>query len=120
MIYVAPFAILYSLYVMWVLYLAVMNLQRVYLAGGLNKYVYALAVPMVIAAFTLDILLNVFIASFVFWQRPHYKRLTMSARMDDLIVNGDGWRKNRALFTVAYLLQPFDTSGQHTTYGQQA
>lgn len=112
-------AFLYSAYVLWVLYLAVMNLLRVHQAGKLSKLVYRLAMPLLVIALTVDVLFNLVFGTIGFLQLPHYKRLTLSARMDDLIKNGSGWRKRNAIWFVAHLLEPFDTSGQHTTYGQK-
>jgi len=55
----------------------------------------------------------------LFWQKPSIKRLMLSSRMDDLIVNGSGWRRSIALQVVGRLLEPFDKSipKQHSTYG---
>ena len=109
----------YSAYVLWVLYLAVMNLLRVHQAGQLSKTAYYLAWPLLGIALAVDIAFNVIVGSVIFLQPPDFKRLTLSARMDDLIRNGSGWRKRNAIIFVAYLLEPFDTSGMHTTYGQK-
>jgi hypothetical protein len=64
----------------------------------------------------VDVYVNLW-ASLLFLQFPHYKRLFLSARMDDLIKNGTGWRKSLALWIVGTLLEPYDKSHQHTTYG---
>lgn len=109
---------LYSGYVLWVLYLAVMNLLRVHNDGKLGPLAYYLAMPLLAVAISIDVLFNIVFGSIGFLQLPHYKRLTLSARMDDLIRNGSGWRKRNAIWFVKTLLEPFDTSGQHTTYGQ--
>lgn len=109
---------LYSAYALWVLYLAVMNLLRVHNAGQLSKLNYYLAMPLLAIALTVDVFFNVVFGTIGFLQLPHYKRLTLSARMDDLILNGAGWRKRNAIWFVKTLLEPFDTSGQHTTHGQ--
>ena len=110
---------LYSAYVLWVLYLAVMNLLRVQQAGKLSKTIYYLSWPLLAIALIVDVAFNVIVGSVIFLQPPDFKRLTLSARMDDLIRNGSGWRKRNAIIFVAYLLEPFDTSGMHTTYGQK-
>lgn len=113
-----PVLFAYSAYVLWVLYLAVMNLLRVQQEGKLSKLQYGLAMPLLAVALFVDVAFNLVFGTIGFLQLPHYKRLTLSARMDDLIRNGSGWRKRNALWFVKHLLQPFDTTGQHTTYGQ--
>lgn len=65
----------------------------------------------------VDVWVNIFIGTPLFWQWPHYKRLLLSARMDDLILYGSGWRKRLAILIVGVLLEPFDKTGQHTTHG---
>lgn len=112
------FGFFYSGYVLWVLYLAVMNLLRVHNAGKLGKFAYYTAMPLLAVALIVDVFFNVVFGTIGFLQWPHYKRLTLSARMDDLILNGTGWRQRNAIWFVKNLLEPFDTSGMHTTYGK--
>ena len=110
--------VLYSGYVLWVLYLAVMNLLRVQQAGKLGTVAYCLAWPLLVVALTMDITFNIIVGTLLFLELPNYRRLTLSARMDHSIRYGSGWRKRNAIWFVLHLLEPFDTSGQHTTYGQ--
>lgn len=65
----------------------------------------------------LDIWVNVTWGTLLFWEIPHYTRLFLSARMDYLILNGEGWRKIRAVRIVGEFLAPYDKTGQHTTHG---
>jgi len=108
---------LYLGYVLWVLFLAVMNLLRVYQKGELPKGVLYLSFPLLAAGLVVDVLFNIVFGTIMFLQMPALSRLTLSARMDDLILTGSGWRKKFAIWFVKYLLQPFDTSGMHTTHG---
>lgn len=114
---ITPLLALYAGYCLWVLYLAVMNLARVHQLGQLSKPVFYLSVPLLAVAYAIDILFNVIVGTVLFLQPPALSRLTLSARMDDLIRTGSGWRKTFAIWFVKHLLQPFDTTGQHTTYG---
>ena len=93
---------IYSGYVLWVLYLAVMNLLRVQQAGKLSKTIYYLSWPLLAIALIVDVAFNVIVGSVIFLQPPDFKRLTLSARMDDLIRNGSGRRKRNAIIFVAY------------------
>ncbi len=67
----------------------------------------------------VDVWVNVTWGTILFLQLPNVKRLFLSARMDDLIVHGSGWRQWLALQIVGRLLEPYDKTGQHTTYGLQ-
>jgi hypothetical protein len=69
----------------------------------------------------LDLFVNAIWGTALFAQRPNVNRLLLSARMDDLIVNGSGWRQWLAVQIVGRLLEPFDKTipKQHTTHGKQ-
>jgi hypothetical protein len=41
----------------------------------------------------------------------------LSTRMDDLIRNGTGWRRWLAIQIVGRLLEPYDLTKEHSTYG---
>ena len=70
-----------------------------------------------VVGYSIDYWVNLTWGTVLFWEWPNINRLTLSARMDNLIVNGSGWRKIRAVFIVGKFLQPFDKTGQHTTHG---
>jgi len=70
-----------------------------------------------VIGYVLDIIVNVTWGTVLFAQRPSLQRLLLSPRMDDLIRNGSGWRRVRAIFIVGEFLEPYDLTGQHTTYG---
>lgn len=108
---------LISPFLLWWRFLGVINLAAVQQRKGLTKLQYRLGVPYAFVSIVLDIYVNIFWGTFIFWQWPNYKRLTLSARMDDLIKNHTGWRKQRALVIVGELLEDFDETGQHSTYG---
>lgn len=78
---------------------------------------WCVALPAFIVGYPLDVLVNIIYGTLLFWQWPHYKRLLLSPRMDDLILNGSGWRKAQALAIVGRFLEPFDATGQHSTHG---
>jgi hypothetical protein len=109
---------LYSSYILWILYLAVMNLLRVHTLGKLNNGIFILSLPLIIVAYTVDVLFNFIFGTALFLQLPSFKRLTLSARLDHMILTDFGWRRKFAIWFVGTLLQPFDTTGQHTTYNK--
>jgi hypothetical protein len=96
-----------SAVLLWMLFYFLFNT----LAGDTKRYQAVWFLGAIV-----DVYVNLW-ASILFLQFPHYKCLFLSARMDDLIRNGTGWRKSLALWIVGTLLEPFDKSGQHTTYG---
>lgn len=102
-----------ALYLLWALFLAVMNLARAKAAGTLRDGVFYLAWPLIVAAYILDIAINVTLGTLLWLQLPHINRLTLSARLDHLIKNGTGWRMRFAFWFVDTLLEPFDTTGGH-------
>lgn len=67
----------------------------------------------------IDLYVNLIWGTVLFLQWPDYRRLLLSARMDDLILNGAGWRQRLAVLIVGHLLEPFDRTGQHSTYGMR-
>ena len=67
----------------------------------------------------LDFYVDIFWGTFLFLQWPNINRLTLSARMDDLILNDTGWKGDFATLIVGKLLEPFDKTGQHTTHGRK-
>ena len=73
-----------------------------------------------ISGIVLDLFVNATWGTVLFAQRPNVNRLLLSARMDDLIVNGSGWRQRLAIQIVGDLLEPYDLSipKQHTTHGK--
>ena len=68
----------------------------------------------------IDCYVDLLWGTLIFLQWPDVNRLMLSARMDDLIVNGSGWRQRLAIQIVGDLLEPYDLSipKQHTTHGK--
>lgn len=102
-----------SMYVLWVFYLAVMNLKRAQEAGTLTKPALVLGMPVLVIGYAIDILVNVVVASVLFLELPHYQRLTLSARLGYHLRNSSNWRYKLSLWIVRNLLDSFDPSGKH-------
>ena len=102
-----------SAYVLWIFFLGVMNLARVHAAGQLGPIAYVLAMPLLVAAFTLDCLFNVTVGTVLFLEWPSVYRLTFSARLENSVHTSAGWRQRLAFWILYTLLQPFDTTGGH-------
>jgi hypothetical protein len=76
--------------------------------------------PVWIVGVVLDLYVNFTWGTVLFLQPPSIHRGFLSARMDDHIRRGSGWRKRLAVYLVGYFLEPFDlsTPKQHRTYGE--
>jgi hypothetical protein len=73
-------------------------------------WVWLLALPLVVVAVCLDIVLNAVICTLIFWEFP--RELTISQRLEKLI-RRDGWKGYVADWVASVLLDPFDPSGIH-------
>lgn len=98
-----------SLYVLWVLYLAVMNLKRVRDAGALPKPALVLGVPVLVVGLIVDLFCNVLL-SVVLLELP--RETTVTARLKRHNRDSGGWRKKVAAW-FEVILDPFDPSGDH-------
>jgi hypothetical protein len=91
-----------------------MNLKRAKDNGTMTPVAEKLGYSIAIPGYILDILVNIFIGSILFLEFPHYKRLTLSARMDYLYVPGStSWRSRLADWFARNLLNTYDPSGEH-------
>lgn len=103
-------ASLAGFYVLWVLYLAVMNLRRAKQAGLLGRTARFFGTPLLIVGLVLDFLINVGPMSVILLELP--REWTVSARLERHNLHSDGWRKAVAQWFEP-LLDPFDPSGNH-------
>lgn len=101
---------LLSIYLLWVFYLAVMNLHRVHKTTGLSKMTYTFGVPVLAVGLLLDVLVNIIVCSIVFFDIP--RELTVTDRLQRYVAK-DGWRKKIAEYIAKHFLDVFDPSGKH-------
>ena len=96
-----------SFYLLWCMYLAVMNLKRAVDNGTMTKPAYVLGYPLLIVGFILDVLFNWVFGTVMFLELPkngvftshlnrHYKKYT--------------WRGKMATWICENLLNTFDPS----------
>lgn len=110
--FVAPAgAVLAAVYALWLLYLAAMTLRRAHEAGRLSRTALAFALPILALAIAVDVLLNLTLATLVFFDRP--REWTVSERLSRYLVGPSVWRAEVALWVGVHLLDPFDPSGSH-------
>lgn len=98
------------LYLLWVFYLAVMNLKRARDAGTLSKSALALGYPVLIVGWLLDFIGNTVAMTIVFLELP--QELTITARLQRHHEAESGYRKAIADWAET-ILDAFDPSGNH-------
>ncbi len=94
-----------SFYVLWMLYLAVMNLKGARDEGTLIKPVYYLGIPILYAGYLLDIAFNWVYGTVLFIQVPREAVLTSRLKKN---IHNEGWRGDLARWMCVNLLSPFD------------
>lgn len=97
-------------YLLWVFYIAVMNVKRVQAAGKLTPFAKALALPVALVGIAIDITANWLVFTVVLFELP--KETTVTARLKRHHRESQGWRLAVVLF-IEPILDPFDPSGDH-------
>lgn len=95
----------------WVLYLAIMNLQRVRDLGNLSKPAYYLGTVILYIGLFFDFILNQTGVTIMFLDLP--KEFLVTQRLKRYKHGKDGWRKSLANWWAVNLLDPFDPKGIH-------
>lgn len=103
-----------SLPVLWLLYLAVMNLKRSKEAGTLSTWAAIFGYPWVWVAYLVDFYCNTLLFSILLWEWPQWQNgeLLVTDRLKRTRRTGSGRRLALANWFVP-LLNPFDPSGDH-------
>lgn len=96
-------------YILWIFYLAVMNLSQAKNKGTLSKVAKFFGTPVLFIGLLVDLLCNILL-SVVFLDIP--RELTVTARLKRYS-KGSGWRKSAALRLADDMLDDFDPSGKH-------
>lgn len=99
-----------SSYILWIFYLAVMNLKIAREAGLLTTTAKVLGYPVLIVGYILDCFVNTTVMTLVLLEIP--QETTVTARLKRHNRNSTGWRKAVAVWAEP-LLDPFDPSGNH-------
>jgi ABC-type maltose transport system permease subunit len=106
---VYPLICVAVIYALWVLFLAVMSLDRAKRAGTLRPIAFALGIPLLAIGLFIDFLSNVFIMTFVLLELP--REWTVTARLRRHI-KGSGWKRSVALYICGTFLDYFDPNPQ--------
>lgn len=102
-------SVVLSLPVLWVLFLAVMNLKRAKEAGMLSTAAAIIGYPVVWLAYLIDAYCNTFFFTVVMWELPQWQNgeILVTDRLKRTRKTGSGWRKAIADSFVP-LLNPYD------------
>lgn len=95
----------------WVLYLAIMNLQRVRDLGNLPKPAYYLGTIILYVGLLFDLILNQTCVTIMFLDLP--REFLVTQRLKRYKHGKDGWRKSFGNWWSINLLDPFDPKGIH-------
>lgn len=108
-------AIPLSIGILWVLYLAVMNLRYARDAGVylLTPATQRMGKAVLGIAYVWDFLCNMLPVSVIFLELPH--ELLVTARVQRHVDGPDGWRRRVAIWFAVNMLNPFDLTGDHIT-----
>lgn len=104
-------AIFLGLYLLWVLYLASMNLIASYEVKKIGIVGMIFGMPVVLFGIIIDCLINITVMTLVFLQLP--KQWLLTDRLKTLIRTDLSWRGDLALWICKNLLNPFDHTGDH-------
>lgn len=103
--------LLIALYAFWALYVLTMGLYRALLAKRLGPVITVLGGPFTVVAFALDFLMQITVASLVFWDRPRHWLVTH--RLRSYMTGQDGWRRRLAAWICTHMLDALDPTGSH-------
>lgn len=106
------------LWLLWVFYLAVMNLQRVHKAGKLGRVALALGLPVLVVGFVLDVVANLVIFTALLAELPRWGEWTVTARLKRHLATSRGYRLAVAHWFETELLAEFDHKGYHAGSGE--
>jgi hypothetical protein len=99
------------LYVLWLFYLAVMNLYRAKKANQISAVALWLGYPILVMGALLDLLVNMLLMTLIFAEWP--RELLVTKRLERHVKTNQGWRSKLAYWICHNLLNAFDPSGDH-------
>lgn len=103
-------AIIPAVWLLWVLFVAVMHLKELRDAGTLTKAQKVFGYPALFLGLALDVAVNAVVATVLFADLP--REWLVSGRLWRLS-QGDGWRAKLATLVRSQLLDSADPSGVH-------
>lgn len=103
-----------SIYVLWLFYLAVMNLKRAKDNGTIQRTALWLGYPILLIGLALDWLVNFVVMTPVFMDLPQSPGELVTGRLKRYVKEEEfTWRASFARWFAVHILDPFDPSGKH-------
>ncbi len=102
---------LLSFYLLFVFYLAVMNIKGVNDSTPLTGVTRIAGLSVLYPGLFLDALVNLVVLTVVFVELP--REYLVTSRLSRHIKDTDGWRKKLSVFICSKLLDKFDPRGCH-------
>ena len=109
MLYIA-YALL-AFWLLWVLFLATMNLAQAKSEGKLKSFALWAGYTVLAVGLLVDFIVQITVATVLWLELP--RELTVSGRVERLCREGHGYRLALAMWFRRVLLAPFDRSGGH-------
>lgn len=100
-----------SIWALWALYVFTMGCYRAYLSGRLSGISKVMAYPIVAVAYSVDILVNVTVATIIFLDPP--REFMLTSRLRRYIKSSTDWRFVTAKYICDNLLDIFDPKDYH-------
>ena len=99
-----------ALWLLWIFFLAVMNLKRAKEAGKLSRPALIFGTPVLWVGYVLDAFVNVTLMTIVLFEFP--QEMLVTDRLARHHKTSTGWRLKVVLWFEP-LLDPYDPSGDH-------
>ncbi len=116
-----PLTAVVYIWIFWLAYVVIMGFYRAYLDKRLNSVTFAMASPVLVVGYVLDMLCQYTLASLLFWDWPEswLKERMVTSRLQRYTKQGPaaGWRYKVATYICDNLLDPFDPTGDHCKNG---
>lgn len=94
--------------VLWLFFIVTTSVQKFRVKGN-HPIIQAIANFISFFFVIFDVIFNVTYGSIAFLQWPHYKRLTLTARLKYILTEPvHGWRWALALFVCTKMIEPWD------------
>ena len=112
-----PLTAVVYIWVFWLAYVVIMGFYRAYLSKRLTAVTFAMAAPVLVVGYCLDMFCQYTLASLLFWDWPasFLKERLVTSRLQRYVALGGagGWRTKVAGYICDKLLDPFDPTGNH-------
>lgn len=101
----------FTVWLLWVLYVFVMSLKRVREQGLLSNTALVCGSALAVPAVVIDVAVNITIRTVLFLDIP--REWTLSSRLSRYWEGEPCWRRSISAWIATALLNPFDPSGKH-------